>query len=146
MVAVTPDDVAAADQKCVPNMKIKSAIAIAAVALALGACAQLKTVYSLVTDTVVSPTQVIVTANAFDALEGSATQYLVYCRTNLTVPACSATNRRAVIKYVRAGRAARNQLETYIVQNANAPSAVYNTLVAAVNSLNATPAANGAPK
>jgi hypothetical protein len=127
-------------------MKIRSAIAIAFLALALGGCAQLKTVYSLVTDTVVSPTQVIVTANAFDALEGSATQYLVYCKANLATSTCSAANRRAVIQYVRAGRAARNQLETYIVQNANAPSAVYNALVAAVNSLNATPAASGAPK
>ena len=119
---------------------------IIALAIGLGACAQLKTVYSLVTDTAVSPTQVIVAANSFDAIEGTATQYLVYCKSNLTVPACSADNRRAVIKYTRAGRAARNQLETYIVQNANAPSAIYNTLVAAINSLNATPAAQGAPK
>ena len=119
---------------------------IIVLAIGLGACAQLKTVYSLVTDTAVSPTQVIVAANSFDALEGTATQYLVYCKSNLTVPACSAGNRRAVIKYTRAGRAARNQLETYIVQNTNAPSAVYNTLVAAINSLNATPAAQGAPK
>lgn len=125
---------------------LKASLAIALLALSLGACAQIKTVYSLVTDTVVSPTQVIVAANSFDALEGTATQYLVYCKSNLTKPACSADNRRAVIKYTRAGRAARNQLETYIVQNTNAPSAVYNTLVAAINSLNATPASQGAPK
>lgn len=119
---------------------------ILALAISLGACAQLKTVYSVVTDTYVTPTQVIVAANSFDALEGTATQYLVYCKSNLTKPACSADNRRGVIKYVRAGRAARNQLETYIVQNANAPSAIYNALIAAINQLNLTPAATGAPK
>jgi hypothetical protein len=121
-------------------------ILILVLVLGLGACAQLKTAYQLVTDTAVSPTQIIVAANSFDALEGTATQYLVYCKSNLAVPACSAANRRAVIKYTRAGRAARNQLETYIVQNANAPSAIYNSLVSAINSLSATPAAQGAQK
>src|SRR6266478_1458100 len=82
--------------------------------LLLSGCANLKNVYSIITEATVSPTQIIVAANAFDALEGTATQYLVYCKANLATAICSADNRRSVIKYVRSGRAARNQLESYV--------------------------------
>ena|SRR5258706_1836984 len=125
---------------------MKKLIAIGLLALSLSACANLKNVYSIITEATVSPTQIIVAANAFDALEGTATQYLVYCKTNLATTICSADNRRGVIKWVRTGRAARNQLETYIASNTTGPAAVYNTLIAAINQLNLTPAASGAPK
>ena len=112
-------------------------------ALSLGACApelaKVKQLYTIVTGTTVSPQAIVVVANAFDAIEGTATQYLIYCKANLSTPACGAANRRDVIKYVRVGRAARNQLETYLQQSSPAPSAIYNTLVAAVNALNAEP-------
>jgi hypothetical protein len=119
--------------------------------LALGGCAselqKLKTVYSVVTDTTVSPSTIIVAANSFDALEATATQYLSYCKANLSTSACSADSRRTVIKAVRAGRAARNQLETYVTNNTAAPSAIYNTLVAAINTLSTSAAAStGASK
>src|SRR6266436_7253098 len=119
---------------------------VLALALTLSACANLKTAYQVITEASVSPTQIIVAANAFDALEGTATQYLVYCKANLITTICSADNRRGVIKWVRTGRAARNQLETYIASNTTGPAAVYNTLIAAINQLNLTPAASGAPK
>jgi len=119
---------------------------ILALALTLSACANLKTVYQVITEASVSPTQIIVAANAFDALEGTATQYLVYCKSNLATPVCSANNRRSVIKYVRSGRAARNQLETYVTVGNAGPSGLYNTLIAAINQLNLTPAASGAPR
>jgi len=109
-------------------------------ALSLGGCAQLQTLTQVVTATV-SPTQAIVAANAFDAAESGATAYLVYCRTNLATAICSADNRRAVIKYTRAGRAARNQIETTINSGSSVPSALYNTLIAAVTNLRSTPAA-----
>ena len=109
------------------------------VALGLGGCAQLQTITQVVTATV-SPTQAIVAANAFDAAESGATAYLVYCRSNLSTANCSADNRRAVIKYTRAGRAARNQIETTINSGASVPSTIYNTLVAAVTNLRSTPA------
>lgn len=116
-------------------------------AISLGGCAselqKLHTVYSIVTETTVSPSTIIVAANSFDALEATATQYLTYCKANLTASACSADNRRTVIKAVRAGRAARNQLETYVTNNTAAPSAIYNTLVAAINTLNTSAAAGG---
>jgi hypothetical protein len=118
--------------------------------LALGGCAselqKLKTVYSVVTETTVSPSTIIVASNSFDALEATATQYLTYCKANLSTSACSADNRRTVIKAVRAGRAARNQLETYVTNNTAAPSAIYNTLVAAINALNISAATSGVSK
>jgi hypothetical protein len=119
-------------------------------AISLGGCAselqKLKTVYSVVTETTVSPSTIIVASNSFDALEATATQYLTYCKTNLSTSACSADNRRTVIKAVRAGRAARNQLETYVTNNTAAPSAIYNTLVAAINALNTSAATSGVSK
>lgn len=116
--------------------------------LALGGCAQqlqeLKTVYTTATGIAVTPAALIAVANSFDVAQALASDYLVYCKSNLTTSPCSADNRRQVIKYVRSARAARNQAESYIVQNANAPGVVYTTLVAAINGLSTTPAAKGA--
>ena len=119
---------------------------ILGLALSLGACANLKNVYTAITEATVSSTQIVVAANAFDALEGTATQYLIYCKSNLTTAICSADNRRSVIKWVRTGRAARNQLETYVTSGNAGPSGLYNTLIAAINQLNSSPAASGAPR
>lgn len=117
---------------------MKKVIAII-LALSLGGCAtelaKLQTAYSIVTQTTVSPQAILVTANAFDALEAGATQYLVWCKTNLTSAACSASNRRIVIKAGRSGRAARNQLEPYITSGSAGPKAIYDTLSAAVDAL-----------
>jgi len=125
---------------------MKKLLLILALSGSIAGCANLRNVYTMITEATVSPTQIIVAGNAFDALEGTATQYLVYCKANLSTSICSADNRRNVIKYVRSGRAARNQLEVYVTSGNAGPSAIYNTLIAAINSLNATPAANGAPK
>ncbi len=111
-------------------------------ALFLGGCSTLQTLTAVTTATV-TPTQALVAANAFDAIESSATAYLVYCKANLSSAVCSAPNRRSVISYTRAGRAARNQIETAIQTQTSIPSAVYKSLVAAVTNLKATPAVNG---
>lgn len=117
-------------------------LALAAVlALALGGCSTLQTL-TAVTTASVTPTQAIVAANAFDAAESGATAYLVYCKSNLSTAQCSAANRRSVIRYTRAGRAARNQIETAIQTQTSVPAALYNSLVAAVDNLKATPAAS----
>jgi hypothetical protein len=122
-------------------MKLKSGIAIALLALSLGGCATI-TALQQVAGTAVTPTQALLAANAFDAIESGATAFLVYCKSTPTAATCSATNRREVIKDTRAGRAARNQIETYIQSSSTIPAAIYNTLVAAVTSLRASPAAN----
>jgi len=120
---------------------MKKLALILTLAVGLAGCSTLQTLQQ-VAGTPVSPTQAIVAANAFDAAESAATAYLVYCKTNLSTAACSADNRRSVIKYTRAGRAARNQIETAISTNTSVPAALYNSLVAAVTNLKASPAAN----
>lgn len=120
-------------------------ILILALALTLGGCAaelqKLKTVYEVVTTASVSPDKILVAANAYDLIAGGATQYLVYCKANITTAICSADNRRTVIRAGRAGHKARDQLEPYIVAGGAGPGAIYNALIAAVNTLNASPAA-----
>lgn len=126
---------------------MKKVLLLLLLALPLGACAQLqaaRTAYSIATETTIPPQTVIVAANAFNAVQATATQYLIYCKSNLATKVCSADNRRNVIKYVRVGRAARNQLEASVASNGAAPATIYNTLIAAINQLNASAA--GAPR
>lgn len=118
---------------------MKRLIALA-LGLALSGCSTIQTLEQ-VAGASVTPTQALVAANAFDAAESGATGFLVYCKSNLTSATCSADNRRAVIKYTRAGRAARVQVEAAITNSASVPSTVYNALVAAVTNLKSTPAA-----
>jgi len=126
---------------------MKKLLALALV-LGLGGCAtlnsdiaKLQQVYTVVTTTTVPPTTVVVTANAFDALKATATNYARYCIQGKFVDAiCSAANRRNVVKFVRTGTAARNQLELSITTNTPAASTLYNILVAAVNGLNSSAA------
>jgi len=109
--------------------------------LSLGGCATpfgtfVTKTWDVVTGTSASPTQIIVAANAFDAGEASATQYLLYCKATVPAPSfCALATRRGVVKAVRAGRAVRNQLEPYIVSGTAGPIALYNSLIAAVTSL-----------
>lgn len=109
-------------------------------AMTLVGCAQIGALETAITSTV-SPTQALIAANAFDAGESGATGFLTYCKSNMAAAACSAANRRAVIKYVRAGRQARNQVETYVQTNTSIPAAIYNALITATNNLKTTPAA-----
>ena len=126
---------------------MKKLLLACALALSLGACASLQTAWSVVTGTTVSPTQIIVAANAFDAGEASATQYLLYCKATVPAPTyCALKTRQSVVSAVRAGRVARNQLEPYIVSGTAGPAAIYNTLIATVQSLQSQIPATGATK
>lgn len=119
-------------------------------ALWLGGCAtfnsdiaKLKQVYTVVTTTTVPASTVIVTANAFDALKATATNYGRYCIQGKFVDAiCSAGNRRKVVQFVRSGTSARNQLELSVTTGTPAASTLYNVLVAAVNGLQSSALAN----
>lgn len=98
-------------------------------------------VYKTVTETTVPASAVIPTANAFNILKAGATNYGRYCIQQDMVPSiCSASNRRIVVKAVRAGTKARKQLVASIEQNQPALSSVYNVLVAAVQDLQKSPA------
>jgi hypothetical protein len=114
---------------------MRKLLLIIPLALSLGACASLQTAWSVVTGVSVSPTQILVAANAFDAGEASATQYLLFCKANPVQSVCALKTRQAVVSAVRAGRVTRNQLEPYIVSNTAGPAALYNALVATVTAL-----------
>lgn len=114
-----------------------------AIGLTLTGCAtlqKLQTVWTTINTATVSPKTIVVAANAFDGLEGTATNYLKYCKANLSQPICVADNRQVVIQAVRKGRTARNQLETYIISDTPAPAPLYNVLIGALNLLTSSPA------
>lgn len=126
---------------------MKKFILIIPLILTLGACASLQTAWNVVTGVSVSPTQIIVAANAFDAGEASATQYLLFCRSAAPPPSyCALQTRQAVVKAVRAGRVTRNQLEPYIVSGTAGPAALYNALIAVVTNLQTQIPNTGATK
>lgn len=121
-------------------MRIKSGIVAAIVAVSLAGCANLQGIYTLATTATVPASSVVIAANSFDALKATAINYANYCvAQKFPQPVCSAANRRSVIKAVNAGTAARIQLEASITTSQPAISTVYNTLIAAVNSLTASP-------
>jgi len=97
-------------------------------------------IYTTVTETVVPADVVIPVANAFDILKNAATNYGRYCIKNQHTPSiCSADIRRQVVRGVRSGTAARNQLEVSIKTGQPALGSVYNVLVTAVNALKQSP-------
>lgn len=112
---------------------------IAAMALSLTGCAglqKLQTAYTAATTATVPAGDVVIAANAFDALKATAINYANYCiAQKFPQPVCSAGNRRIVVKSVRAGTAARIQLEASITTGQPAVANVYNALIAAVNAL-----------
>jgi len=119
---------------------MKKLLSIAALALSLGACAQLKGEYALATTSTVPSSDVVLAANSFDILKATASNYGNYCiNQNYPKPVCSAANRRLVIKAVNSGASARIQLESSMNTGQPALSTVYNILIAAVKNLNASP-------
>jgi hypothetical protein len=120
---------------------------IAIVGLMLGSCANLQTAWTVITTASVSPTQIIIAGNSFDAAEASATQYLAACKAGaIPATACALSTRQKVVAAVRAGRSARNGLEPYVVSGTAGPSALYNTMITSINTLNTNLPPTGAPK
>lgn len=131
-------------------MKRLLALTVLCLATAVAGCASLNSdiaklqqVYTVVTETTVPPSTVIIAANAFDAIKATAVNYGKYCIQGKFVdPICSAANRRKVIQFVRSGTTARNQLELSITTNTPAASTLYNVLIAAVNGLQSSALSN----
>jgi predicted small secreted protein len=123
-------------------MMKKILLALVLTAPLLGGCAtfqkDISVAYGIVTGISVSPTTIIVAANSFDALEATATTYLIACKSHPALTACAVSTRYSVIAAVRSGRTARNGLEPYIASGTAGPTALYNTLVAAISSLQAS--------
>lgn len=132
-----------------PYLKPASRLCFAlAFAISLSACAGLQKqiefaagVYTTVTETEVPAKFVVPLANSFDILKAAATNYARYCIKQQMAPAiCSADIRRQVVRAVRSGTAARNQLEVSLETGQPALGSVYNVLVSAVNGLKSSPA------
>lgn len=129
---------------------MKKLLILAALGLSLAGCAQLQTainevkgVYTYATTATVTPGQAGIVANAYDAIKGTANNYGNYCvARKFPQPICSAANRRAVIRAVKSGDAARAQIEAPIAAGQPVAATVYNTLVSAFNALRATPINN----
>lgn len=111
------------------------------VAFTLSGCASISKVYDTVTGATVSPAAVVVAGNSFDALEATATNYLVFCKANKALAACSnyIKVRKAILPAVRSGRVARNNLENFLTANPGqlGPSGLYNALIASINTVQA---------
>jgi len=126
---------------------LKKIVLVLTLAAGLAGCAQLQTAitdlkgaYEFATTTTVTAGQTGIVANAYDALKGTAVNYGNYCvARKFPQPVCSAANRRAVIKAVRSGDAARAQIEVPITSGQPVAAIIFNTLVAAVNALKTTP-------
>ena len=107
----------------------------------LAGCTQFTNTWNTLTGTTVSPTAVYVAANAFDAVEATATNYLKLQKcTASSGPVCrNAAATAQIIPAVRAGRVARTNLENFMAQNPGAlgPVGLYNALTAATTTLQA---------
>ena len=118
---------------------MRKILAIGLLAASLVGCAQLQSDWSAITGASVSPTAVIVAANAFDGVEATATNYLRLKKCSaLTGPVCrNPAATAAIIPAIRSGRQARNALETFMQQNPGVlgPTGLYNALTAATSTL-----------
>lgn len=91
--------------------------------LSLTSCAawqKVENAYVVVTSATVTPNQVYIAANAFDAVEASATQYLrlPVCG---SVPCRDPNATKSLVASIRSGRLARNKLESAVGANPGAP-------------------------
>jgi hypothetical protein len=106
----------------------------------IGGCAEFNRLYYAATGASVSPAAVLVAGNSFDAVERTATNYINFCTANRANPACAnfiTIRDDKLAPAIRAGRAARSQLEAFMVANPGVlgPAGLYNALQAAVQTL-----------
>lgn len=127
---------------------MRKLLVVCAVALSLGGCAaqmqQLQDAFETVaalSETKVSVKSVAVISASFNTLKAGATQYLIYCKTNLERNVCSAENRRLVIKNVKVGTDLRDQLQEAARNGTSIPSATFTGLKTIITALGKSPAA-----
>lgn len=110
-------------------------------------CAQLQKTYEVVTSAKVSPTAVVVAVNAFNALEATATNYLLLprCVTGGPVICRQSAATQPIKRAVLSGRAARNKLTQFYAEHPGelGPKGLYDALVAATDTLQAIYATYG---
>jgi hypothetical protein len=118
---------------------------------ALTGCAELTALTSTISPNAatVSGTTAIVAANAYDAIEATATNYIGYCTPNPKPIGCSVTAIQKYVPAVRSGRLARNAVEQFVSANpagTAVPIALYNGLTSASSTLQAIEAQYPTPK
>lgn len=115
--------------------------AVVALTLFVGGCSTLATVQKVATATV--PAEVVIpAANTFTILKNAAANYGEYCISKQMAPAiCSAGTRRIVVKAVRVGTNAREQMTANLENGTPAASSVFNLMVGAIEDLKNSPAA-----
>ncbi len=120
---------------------LRKAIAGLALLALMTGCSTLSTVQQVATATV--PAEVVIpAANTFNILKGAATNYGRYCIQQRMAPAiCEAGTRRIVIKAVRVGTSARDQMASNLENGTPAASSVFNLMVRAIDDLKNSPAA-----
>jgi hypothetical protein len=114
---------------------------MAAGLMVLPACQALKAV----TGATVSPTAVVVAANAFNAVKATATNYIAYCTPNPAPAGCSDAAIKKLIPAVRAGTDARNSLEQFQAEHPGelGDKGVYDALTTATDTIKAIVAEYG---
>lgn len=121
--------------------KFALAAALAVVCFMLTACAALKSL----SEASVSPTAVVVAANAFNAVKTTATNYIAYCTPNPAPAGCSDAAIQKLIPAVRAGTDARNSLEQFQADHPGelGNKGVYDALTTATDTIKAIVAEYG---
>lgn len=122
---------------------MKRILLIAALALSLGACAQIQTLegtFKTLTTTTVEPVYVNIALNTYEGLKATANGYKDYCINNkFPLPQCSAAVRRSVIRFLAAGDGASAVLATSLNSGQPLLSTTYNVLIGAINGLKTAP-------
>ena len=97
-------------------------VVVLALAPMLGGCATIQNIESAIsfaTGASVTPQQVVIAINAFDAVEGTATVYLrlPYCGAPAALVCKDKATAGTIITWVRAGRVDRNTLKAALRAN-----------------------------
>ena len=120
---------------------MRKLVLVAALAVGVAGCSTLQNTWDVITQSKVSPTVVIVAANAFDALEATATNYLRLKKcTSTTMPVCRSPAATAqIVPAIRSGRAARNTLIQFLKDHPGqlGPQGLFDSLKAANATLQA---------
>lgn len=134
---------------------MKKILLAAFLAVSLGGCAsltqdiaKLQYVYQVATTATVPAPTAQIAVSSFQVVEAASTEYFVYCKSTPAASACAPGTvdnpgpLRLVIKYVRAGRDARDQIKAAGKSGGLIATTVYNTLVQAITNLSASPVAS----
>ena len=106
----------------------------------LGGCTtNLQNAYNVLSGASVSPATVYIARNSFDAVEATATNYIVFCKVHPVTPGCSRTAIAKLIPAVRSGRVARSNIVAF--QNTHpgqlGPVGLYEALITSTNTITA---------